>query len=134
VSGPVDGDRALAAAKRLLDAGAGAVAVTRAGAPILVVQRDSEPCEVVPPAFPVGHREGCGDTMTGAVAAALTRGLSLREALVLGAAAGSGNFLRHGLGTGRRAVVEELAQHVAVRALSEAADAGPASPAVRTAP
>ncbi len=53
--------------------------------------------------------------MTGAVAAALARGLPLRDALVLGAAAGSTNYLRHGLGTGRRTVIESLARHVRVR-------------------
>lgn len=124
VRGPVDGPRALAAAERLIDRGAGTVAVTRADGPILVVPGDAPPFEIVPPAFPRGHREGCGDTMTGAVAAALALGQPLRDALVLGAAAGSGNFLRHGLGTGQRAVVEELARHVAVRPLSGgAADA-----------
>lgn len=34
-----------------------------------------------------------------ALAAALARGLSFEDALVLGAAAGAANFLRHGLGT-----------------------------------
>jgi 1-phosphofructokinase len=123
VCGPVDGPLALAAAQRLLDAGARAVAVTRAEAPILVATADCAPYEIVPPAFPRGHREGCGDSMTGAVAAALARGLPLRDALVLGAAAGSTNYLRHGLGTGRRAVIESLARHVKVRELSDAAAA-----------
>lgn len=118
VRGPVDGPRALDAAQRLLAAGAGAVAVTRAEAPILVVPADADPYEIVPPAFPRGHREGCGDAMTGAVAAAWARGHDLRDALVLGAAAGAGNFLRHGLGTGRRETVEELAARVTVRPLS----------------
>lgn len=31
---------------------------------------------------------------------------------MLGAAAGAANFLRHGLGTGSRAVVEDLARQV----------------------
>jgi 1-phosphofructokinase len=53
--------------------------------------------------------------MTGALAAGLARGLPLRDALVLGAAAGSGNFLRHGLGTGKRETVQELARTVVVR-------------------
>jgi 1-phosphofructokinase len=118
VRGPVDGTKALAAARVLREAGARAVAVTRAQQPILVLPEDGEPFEIVPPRFPEGFREGCGDTMTGAIAATLARGGSLREALVLGAAAGSANFLRHGLGTGRRAVVEELAERVAVRELS----------------
>jgi 1-phosphofructokinase len=120
VCGPVDGDRALLAARSLIDAGAGAVAVTRAEGPILVVTVEEEPYELVPPAFPSGYREGCGDAMTGAIAAAWARGASLREALVLGAAAGSGNFLRHGLGTGHADVVGELARRVVVRPLAGA--------------
>lgn len=120
VCGPVDGPRLLDAARRLRAAGARTVAVTRAEAPILVVPPDGEPFELVPPAFPVGHREGCGDTMMGAIAAAWARGLPSTEALVLGAAAGSANFLRHGLGTGHRAVVEELAGRIVTRPLAGA--------------
>jgi 1-phosphofructokinase len=119
VHGPVDGPRALSAARQLLDAGARAVAITRGEAPILVVPGEDEPFEIVPPTLPRGFREGCGDAMTGAIAAGLARGLPLRDALVLGAAAGSGNFLRHGLGTGRRPAVEELAELVTVRELAE---------------
>jgi 1-phosphofructokinase len=126
VRGPVDGPRALDAARGLVAAGAGAVAVTRAEGPILVVPGDEPPYEIVPPPFPSGHREGCGDAMTGAVAAAWARGLGLRDALVLGSAAGTCNFLRHGLGTGRRAAIEELAQQVTVRPLGS-----PASRSVR---
>jgi 1-phosphofructokinase len=118
VHGPVDGYRALAAARALQDAGARTVAVTRAGDPTLVLGEDGAPYEIVPPRLPRGFREGCGDTMTGGIAAGLAQGLSLSEALVLGTAAGSGNFLRHGLGTGRRAAVHELVPHVQVRPLS----------------
>ena len=50
------------------------------------------------------------------VAAGLAQEMVLGDALVLGAAAGSANFLRHGLGTGRRATVEELRDRVTVRA------------------
>ncbi len=121
VAGPVDGPRLLAAARRLLDAGARAVMVTRADAPILVLPAEGKPFELVPPAFPVGYREGCGDTMMGAIAAGWARGLSFRDVLALGAAAGSVNFLRRGLGTGGRAAVEELAQRVVARPLTAAA-------------
>ena len=103
VRGPVDGMRGLDAARRLQEAGAQAVAVTRGGEPILVLPERGEPFEIVPPLLPSGYREGCGDAMTGAISAAWARGSPLREALVLGAAAGSANFLRHGLGTGKRA-------------------------------
>ena len=118
VRGPVDGRHALDGARRLLAAGARAVAVTRADAPILVLAGDDEAFEIVPPVLPRGFREGCGDAMMGAIAAGWARGLPLREALVLGAAAGSANFLRHGLGTGRRRLIEQLASRVAVRSLT----------------
>jgi 1-phosphofructokinase len=121
VCGPVEGRQALDAARRVCGAGARAVAVTRGEGPILVVPADDEPFEVVPPPLPRGFREGCGDTMMGAVAAGWTRGLCLREALVLGAAAGAINFLRRGLGTGTRASIEELAPRVMVRPLRSAA-------------
>jgi 1-phosphofructokinase len=117
VCGPVDGPRGLRAARSLLRAGAGAVAVTRGAGPILVLDGEEEPYEIVPPSFPTGFREGCGDAMTGALAASWAAGASLRDALVLGAAAGAGNFLRHGLGTGRRATIEELAASVTTRPL-----------------
>ena len=70
----------------------------------------------------------CADSLTGAIAAAWARGLPLREALVLGAAAGAGNYPRHGIGTGRREVVEQLVAHVVARRWT-----GDASPTVQTA-
>jgi 1-phosphofructokinase len=80
-----------------------------------VLPADGEPFEVVPQALPHGFREGCGDSMMGAIAAGWARGLSLRDSVRLGAAAGSANFLRHGLGTGSREVVEEMVHHVVTR-------------------
>lgn len=126
VCGPVDGDRALEAARRLQSAGAQAVAVTRAQDPILVLPSDGEPFEIVPQPLPRGFREGCGDSMTGAIAAGWARGLPLRDALMLGAAAGAANFLRHGLGTGRREVVEQLLRHVGTRPVAAAEPASTA--------
>jgi len=117
VRGPVDGNRALDAVRRLQAAGAQAVAVTRGPEPILVAPRDGEPFEVVPPVLPRGFSEGCGDSMMGAIAAGWASGLGLREAIVLGAGAGSANFLRHGLGSGSRAIVEEMASRILTRPL-----------------
>jgi 1-phosphofructokinase len=112
VGGPVSPDGALhAAARRLLEAGADAAVVTRGGDPALAVRGD-QALEVTPPRFERGSREGCGDSMMGALAAAWARGLGWERSLVLGAAAGATNFLRHGLGTGSRAVIEELAEQV----------------------
>jgi len=111
VRGPVDGSRMRAAAERLLAAGAGAVLVTRGPEPALVLRAD-EAWMLVPPRFERGFREGCGDTMMGALAAALARGMAWEDALRLGAAAGAAGFLRHGLGSPERAVVEELVARV----------------------
>ncbi|MGZ4176391.1 MAG: PfkB family carbohydrate kinase [Solirubrobacteraceae bacterium] len=118
VGDAVDGERGLAAMRRLRRAGAGAVVVTRGGEPIRVLEGNAEAYEVVPPRFTQGFREGCGDTMTGALAACLARGMPLRDALVPAAAAGAANFLRHGLGTGRRSVVESLAGRVTIRPIT----------------
>jgi 1-phosphofructokinase len=117
VYGPVSAPADLrAAAQRLRDAGAGAVIVSRAEQPALVL--DERGCsELVPPRFERGSREGCGDSITGALAAALARRLPWGDALRLGAAAGAVNFLRRGLGTGTRRVIEEMASQVELRAL-----------------
>jgi 1-phosphofructokinase len=115
VVGPVDTPRRLrSAAERLRVLGARNVLVTRGGDPALALLGD-ETWELVPPKLEAGSREGCGDTMMGAIAAALAQGRQLPDALVLGAAAGAVNFLRHGLGTGSRREVEELRREVALR-------------------
>jgi 1-phosphofructokinase len=115
VEGPVDTpERMRAAAQRLLDAGAGAAIITRAGDPALVL-RDGRAWELVPPSFERGAREGCGDSMMGALAACLAADLDFEESLRVGAAAGAANFLRHGLGSSSREVVEDLARRVELR-------------------
>ena len=59
------------------------------------------PGSCVPPHFERGSREGCGDSMMGALAAGWALGLDFEDnMLARGAAAGAANFLRHGLGTG----------------------------------
>ncbi len=117
VTGPVDTEaRARAAVEKLLDAGAQAAIITRAGEPALVVRGD-EAWELIPPRFGRGSREGCGDSMMGALAASIAAGLDWEETLRTGAAAGAANFLRHGLGSGSRGVVEELVAKVELRRL-----------------
>lgn len=115
VRGPVDSpERLRAAAERLRELGAANVLVTRGGDPALALLGD-EAWELSSPRLEAGSREGCGDSMMGAVAAARASGSSLTDALVLGAAAGAVNFLHHGLGTGSRHEVEELAGQVELR-------------------
>jgi 1-phosphofructokinase len=117
VNGPVDTpERLRAGAESLRALGARGVLVTRAGEPALALIGD-QAWELIPPKLEAGSREGCGDTMTGAIAATLATGGSIEEALVLGAGAGAVNFLRHGLGTGTREEVEELAARVELRPL-----------------
>jgi 1-phosphofructokinase len=105
-----------AAAQRLLEGGAGAVIITRAEEPAMVLRGD-EAWELVPPRFERGSREGCGDSMMGGLAACMAAGLGWEETLRMSAAAGAANFLRHGLGSGSRGVIEDLAHKVALRRL-----------------
>jgi 1-phosphofructokinase len=113
---PVDGPRWRPAAQRLLAAGARAAVVTRAGEPALAL-RDGSAWEVVPPRLERGFREGCGDSMLGAMAAAMAAGEPWERSLRVGAAAGAACFLRQGLGSAKREVIEELAERVELRPL-----------------
>ncbi len=110
--GPVSTPELLrAGAERLRDAGARSVIVTRGEQPALVLH-DGEAWKLTSPSFEHGFREGCGDAMMGALAAAWACGESFERAVVLGAAAGAANFLRRGLGHASREVVEQLADAV----------------------
>jgi 1-phosphofructokinase len=117
VEGPVDTEeRMRAAMERLLDAGAEAAIITRAEAPALVMRGD-EAWELIPPRFERGAREGCGDSMMGGLVACIAAGREWEETLRIGAAAGAANFLRHGLGSADRSVVDDLARRVELRPL-----------------
>lgn len=117
VEGPVDSEaRMRAAMERLLEAGAGAAIVTRAERPAMVL-RGGEAWELTPPRFERGAREGCGDAMMGGLAACTAAGRAWEDTLRISAAAGAANFLRHGLGSADRGVVEDLAHRVELRRL-----------------
>lgn len=117
IEGPVDTEeRTRAAAQRLLDAGAGSVIITRAEEPAMVL-RGEDAWTLIPPRFERGSREGCGDSMMGGLAACIAAGVEWEETLRIGAAAGAANFLRHGLGSGSRSVVGDLARRVELRPL-----------------
>jgi 1-phosphofructokinase len=123
VRGPVSTPKELlAGAERLRQRGARRVVVTRGEEPALVLDGD-EALALRPPRFEHGFREGCGDSMMGALAASWTGDRSFRRALVLGAAAGAANFLRRGIGHASREVVEELAGAVRLEPWSSAAQA-----------
>ncbi len=133
VRGPVsEPAQLLAAARRLLDdgggGGAGTAIVTRGEQPALVLSGERA-LRLTPPRFEHGYREGCGDAMMGALTAAWACGSSFEQALPVGAAAGAANFLRHGLGSASREVVERLVGSVALEPWPGNADAGRPAPA-----
>ncbi len=112
VRGPVSTPATLlAAAQRVRDSGARSVVVTRGELPALVLH-EGLAWQLTAPRFELGFREGCGDSMMGAVAAACARGESFERALALGAGAGAANFLRRGIARASREVVEQLADTV----------------------
>ena len=123
VRGPVSTPALLlAGARRLRERGAHSVIVTRGELPALVL-RGERMWQLTPPRFEHGFREGCGDAMMGALAAAWARGESFERALVLGAAAGAANFLRRGVGHASREVVERLAETVTLEPCPSTAQA-----------
>ncbi len=118
VRGPVSEPAQLrGAAQRLRDAGARAVIVTRGELPALVLAGE-QAWQLTPPALQRGFREGCGDAMMGALAASWARGESFERAVSVGAAAGAANFLRHGLGSASREVVERFVDSVVLEPLT----------------
>jgi len=118
VRGPVsEPDQLHAAANALRERGARAVVVTRGARPGLLLDGD-QVFALTPPRLEHGFREGCGDAMLGALAGSWARGDSLQRAVVVGAAAGAANFLRHGLGSASRETVETLTDSVSLRSLA----------------
>ena len=97
-------------------AGARNVVVTRAEEPALA-QIDGDVFEIVVPPLEPADYHGSGDSLTAGLSVGVARGLDLETTLRLAAAAGALNVTRHGLGTGRRADIEELKRHVEVRRL-----------------
>jgi 1-phosphofructokinase len=112
----------LAAARRIRDAGAESVVVSRAGQSTLLVDGDAAFAVQVPVMEEVDSR-GARDTFTAAHVSALVDGDELRDAVGLGVAAGALNVTRHGLGTGDAEAIHRLREQVEVHAIGDA-DAG----------
>jgi 1-phosphofructokinase len=61
---------------------------------------------------------GAGDSMTAGLAVGSASGMALDDTLRLAAAAGALNVTRHGLGSGQRDHIEQLAKHVEVQPIA----------------
>ena len=110
-----DSDAEIAtAARRLHEAGARYVLVSRGAAPAVLIDGDhgTVQAHLVGPMFEALDRHGTGDSMFAATGVGLARGMGVIDALRLGMAAGALNATRRGLGTGTREEIERLATHV----------------------
>ncbi|RLZ03934.1 phosphofructokinase [Kocuria tytonicola] len=107
----------VAAGWALVERGAGAVVVSRAKDPALLVEHDAVREVSAPSITPLDHR-GAGDSMTAGISVGLARGLDLVDAVALGASAGALNVARRGLGTGNRTTIEKFARQITVRTVS----------------
>ena len=109
----------ISAMQELRRQGARSVIVTRSSDPLLLAD-DRGVVDVSLPRFEETETRGAGDSLTAGVAAGITRGESIREAITLGTAAGALNVTRHGLGTGVAESIIRLRERVALRELDGA--------------
>lgn len=113
VVGPVDSLEARGSAMtRLLDAGAGSVVVSRGGLDLFAVDPAGEMWGVTPPPTTGITSAGCGDAMTGAMAAALAQGQSWQTTLAWGVAAGAAVHHLGVLDTDSGPVIRDLVAQV----------------------
>lgn len=111
VRAPVDTPSARqAAVARLVAFGADRVVVTRGPSTVVAFDRDGSTHELAPPRVGDGRAAGCGDAMTGAMAASLAQGTPWLDAVTVGMAAGAAHF--RGRGESSRAAIEDLAREV----------------------
>jgi Fructose-1-phosphate kinase and related fructose-6-phosphate kinase (PfkB) len=117
-----DPDQLLAGVLRLREAGARNVLLSRATRPTYALVGERL-YEVIAPRLESRDATGTGDSMFAALGVALAGGHSLIDAMKLGAAAGTLNATRSGLGTGNPLDIERMLDHVRVRELDGLEDA-----------
>jgi 1-phosphofructokinase len=94
--------------------GAHHIVVSRAEAPAFALIDDRLVKVTAPHLEPMEPR-GAGDSMTAGLAVGSAAGMALDETLRLAAAAGALNVTRHGLGSGQRDQIEQLAKRIDVQ-------------------
>jgi len=109
--------QAIAAARELSARGAAAVVISRGGEPAIAFA-EGRPLRIEPPTLTEVDHAGAGDSMTAGIAVGHMRGLSTIDAIKLGAAAGAGNVIRRGLGSGNRDLIGELTELVELEEVS----------------
>lgn len=115
-----DSDEQLSGALvKLHENGAESVLVSRAHNGALALFNEKIYRVGVPKLTSADHR-GAGDSMTAGVAAVLARGGDMSQAVRTGAAAGSLNVTRHGLGTGHYDAVQVLTERVQLTPIKKA--------------
>ena len=104
----------VAAGRRVQQAGARTVLVSRGADPAILVEAGGHPTtiQLSAPVFEALDHRGAGDSMFAAIGVALARGMDATAAARLGMAAGALNVTRRGLGTGTRYEIERLVEHV----------------------
>ncbi|HEX2028898.1 MAG TPA: PfkB family carbohydrate kinase [Nitriliruptorales bacterium] len=105
--------------RRLREAGAHEIVVSRGSEPAMALVGDTVLAVESPTLEPVDTR-GSGDSMTAALAVALARELESRSALKLAAAAATLNITRRGLGSGQRTDIDYLAERIRLRTVEDA--------------
>jgi 1-phosphofructokinase len=106
-----DLDAVQAGISRIRQSGAHSVVLSRADQPTIAAAQ-GRMVEVRTPSLEVLDGRGGGDSMTAALAVGAATGLDFDGSLRLAAAAAVLNISRHGLGTGRRDAIAEIAERV----------------------
>lgn len=116
--GEEDLSKLIQKARELAESCVHGVVVSRADDPALALLEDQLYLVRMPRLEPVDTR-GAGDSMTAGISAGLALGMSLEDAVKLGAAAGAVNVTRHGLGSGGGEAVRELSTRVELEPIEE---------------